>query len=385
MRTGSSKSRCRCYRDHREDRTVHEQDVRGAGLDASVGGGATGYGGRMKLTCRSMIVFACRSAACRPPGKNGGTGGSLPSGGGGPNPGDAHYIAGLAKAAGVDESWGEDVSPKLGIIEEGHPPSALKNLIKQRGAERIGHQIEGKVDWTKDIKNPEDLYDPYQYVTMSALKAKNGGRSTGSFNMEHPEISNSRLRQAFEDGTVAEFAKTYKAVTGIPLETVVVATMQQAWGGNFGGPLCREMMLSARRVLPMHGDVGQLASYWHERGSSPMSSGLVDRVMKHIYKNTQDDLKRRGVDEVTVIRGVRQSAPVGGEGQIQLRPVSSFCVSRGTASSFGGRGIQLTIPRDRILSTSSSGFGCSFEHEVLVLGGTYQAKFGSPYDLTVDG
>jgi hypothetical protein len=327
------------------------------------------------LRCTSDIVFACNAAACRPPGKNGGTGGSLPS-----TPGAKGYIAGVYRAAGIGAGFEDPVSPKLRVISEGHPPSAVKNALKQNGAVRVGKQIEGKVNWSKDISDPDALSDSYGYVTSSAMADEGGAKFLTIFS----EISGSKMREAISSGNGAEFAQRYKEITGIPLESVVVAAMQQGWGGNFGGPLCRDIMKAAGRLLPMNGTASPSNPVWDNRGVSPLSTRLIGRVVKQVYRNTQGDLKRLKVKEVTLVRGVNTGHPEDGPVNVELRPLSSWTVSSRTASHFGGRGYSVTVPASRVFSTSSSGFGCSFEHEVILLGGTYPATSGNPIDLVVD-
>lgn len=330
------------------------------------------------LRCTSDIVFACNAAACRPPGKNGGTGGSLPS-----TPGAKGYIAGVYRAAGIGAGFEDPVSPKLRVISEGHPPSAVKNALKQNGAVRVGKQIEGKVNWSKDILDPAALSDSYGYVTLSAMEGKTGDSPFSPIGMAG-ELSESKMVAAISSGKGAEFAKLYREITGIPLESVVVASMQQGWGGNFGGPLCRDIMKAAGRLLPMNGTASPSNPVWDDRGVSPLSSRLIGRVVKQVYRNTQGDLKRLKVKEVTVVRGVNTGHPEDGPVNVELRPLSSWSVSSRTASYFGGRGYSVTVPASRVFSTSSSGFGCSFEHEVILLGGTYPATSGNPIDLVVD-
>jgi hypothetical protein len=283
------------------------------------------------------------------------------------------------------------VTPKLGMPDGGEA-WAVKNVVKQNGAVRVGKQLEGKVDWQKDVPDVRTLDDVFGYVTRSALDAKYGN-TAGPMS---PWRLHEEFRAAHASGPKAmeRFSAMYKEVTGIPLETLVVARMQQAWGAEFGGPICREMMRSVQRLLPMQGDV---ASTPEAFGELTLSTRVIDKVVKQVYRNTQSDLKRLKVDEVTLLRGTGDSATSGRrpsqepdngsfDMDVSLRPLSSYATQPNTVTMFS-RGVYLSTKfrREQIFAMSSSGFGCLPEDEVIVLGGTYPSTVGNdPYDLVVD-
>jgi len=97
------------------------------------------------------------------------------------------------------------------------------------------------------------------------------------------------------------------------------------------------------------------------------------------YDVTQEFFKSQSITEVQLFRGFRTSAgglkgSVGTKVQVQMRPLSSFSLNRGTASNFAGQGsnsvmVAGVIPIENILSTSLTGVGCQSEREVVVIGG----------------
>lgn len=329
------------------------------------------------LRFRSQIVFACLDASCRPP-RSGGTGGSRPS-----TPGSRRYLTGLG--------YDGPVTAKL-AMPDGGESWGVKNVVKQNGAVRVGKQLEGKVDWQKDVQDYRELDVVFDYVTRSAMQSKHGD----AFDDNAVYRLWEEFRVAHQSGpqAMARFSALYKETTGIPMETLVVARMQQAWGAEFGGPMCRDMMRSAQRLLPMSGEVAGTPT---AMGGHSFSPRLIDRVVKQVYRNTQTDLRRLKVDEVTLVRGTGDSATAGRrplqdpdnqsfDMDVALRPLSSYATQPRAAKMFGG-GVYLStrFKREQIFALSSSGFGCLPEDEVIVLGGTYPSTVGNdPYDLVVD-
>jgi hypothetical protein len=121
-------------------------------------------------------------------------------------------------------------------------------------------------------------------------------------------------------------------------------------------------------------------------------------VLRTMYKNTQDDLARMGVKELTLYRGVYhaegdETMPDGVyRGEFKTHPIASWSSHFNTAKSFaatsyadaavenGGEGGQAVImaakiPASRILSTSRTGLGCLNEYEFTVLSKGGSGKF----------
>lgn len=95
------------------------------------------------------------------------------------------------------------------------------------------------------------------------------------------------------------------------------------------------------------------------------------------YENTQDTLKRLGIKELYLYRGVKTYASTADNAgphftNAVLQPASSFSTKFSTASSFGGGDdivLLAKVPASRILGCSVTGYGCRREEEFVVLGG----------------
>lgn len=93
------------------------------------------------------------------------------------------------------------------------------------------------------------------------------------------------------------------------------------------------------------------------------------------YHETQDFFAQHGIEHVFLSRGMKTqkglAPPAEGAQPLKLQPASSFSANYATARSFAGSGgaVFLTkVPVSQVLSTYLTGYGCSSEHEVVVLG-----------------
>lgn len=93
------------------------------------------------------------------------------------------------------------------------------------------------------------------------------------------------------------------------------------------------------------------------------------------YHETQDFFAQHGIEHVFLARGMKTKKslahPAEGAQPLKLQPASSFSVNYSTAKQFAGNGgaVFLTkVPVSQVLSTYLTGYGCSSEHEVVVLG-----------------
>lgn len=123
---------------------------------------------------------------------------------------------------------------------------------------------------------------------------------------------------------------------------------------------------------------------------------FMRRVARAMYEETQEQLAKAGIKEVSVHRGVNfgqrgDKSPEWFEqlkrGSAVTRPISekvlsSWSSSSGVASKFaviGGRGqaclIGATIPARQVFCTARTGMGCLNEYEFVLFGGNGSAKF----------
>ncbi|HUV11473.1 MAG TPA: hypothetical protein VMX12_10885, partial [Acidimicrobiia bacterium] len=106
--------------------------------------------------------------------------------------------------------------------------------------------------------------------------------------------------------------------------------------------------------------------------------------LRATYGETQAQLRKAGVTEMTLTRGTRsmgQSFREPESRDIEMNPMSSWSADPGEAEVFGVDGYMWvsTIPAARIVSLPPSGPGCASEFEVVVMGGSGTAV-GIPSD-----
>ncbi len=98
-------------------------------------------------------------------------------------------------------------------------------------------------------------------------------------------------------------------------------------------------------------------------------AGLQDFALAQ-YHETQAHFKKMGISEVYVARGMKIQHSGGPDlVNLKLQPASSFSANFGTAQSFaGGASMYFSkVPASQVLSSYATGFGCTNEHEVVVL------------------
>lgn len=99
------------------------------------------------------------------------------------------------------------------------------------------------------------------------------------------------------------------------------------------------------------------------------------------YELTQEELAAEGIDELVLYRGMgglnvseilgRDANAWGDRVAIELQPASSFSAAYDTAYNFSGSHesgiIAVRVPRERILGSARTGFGCLSEEEFVVM------------------
>lgn len=105
--------------------------------------------------------------------------------------------------------------------------------------------------------------------------------------------------------------------------------------------------------------------------------------LRHMWANTQRRLAAAGLDEVDLYRGQSIPADAIGDGplarieSVGFQPMSSFAADFGTARSFGpyrpdadrlGLLASVRVPRERVIGSANTGYGCLDEWEFVILG-----------------
>jgi len=111
----------------------------------------------------------------------------------------------------------------------------------------------------------------------------------------------------------------------------------------------------------------------------PPAKSLTQRTLLRVtYNETQAKLKKWGIKEVRLHRGVTFDTPLkvreGKHTSIRTNVLSSWSINADVAQEFakrGGNGVVFSsvVPANRIFSFPMTGLGCLTEGEVVILGG----------------
>lgn len=177
----------------------------------------------------------------------------------------------------------------------------------------------------------------------------------------------------------------------------LVKALVSTWAGSSGdsNALSVAVQLAVRDVFDMKsGDLemkalGTLKDHTEDEAYKAAANmlGIDTKGMKNMdgikaglrefvgaqYRSTQTWLKEQGIKHVSVFRGMRvgvgSAKPTMTD--LKLQPASSFSTNLGTAKSFsGGHTVFMArVPAAQVLGSYLTGFGCSNEHEVVLLAG----------------
>ena len=177
----------------------------------------------------------------------------------------------------------------------------------------------------------------------------------------------------------------------------LASNMIQAWASSSGDHHARSVanQLAIRDVFGMHPDdvetkafhifnggntseedvYKQAASEYGIKVDTParlesFKAGCRDFALAQ-YHETQDHLKKLGISEVSLVRGMKVGSSTTGatHGDLKLQPASSFSTAHSTAHGFaGGHSLFVVkVPASQVFSSFVTGFGCTSESEVVVL------------------
>ena len=124
---------------------------------------------------------------------------------------------------------------------------------------------------------------------------------------------------------------------------------------------------------------------YEEDLSNRINEGGRQPIIRAMYDKTQEELKAAGIESMVLYRGLQSATSaettletkrhsLREEARLDQSALASWSVSPSVAQDFtygkGSRGIVIAavFPRERILSTAQTGFGCLFEGEVVVIG-----------------
>ena len=136
-----------------------------------------------------------------------------------------------------------------------------------------------------------------------------------------------------------------------------------------------------------HLDAGDIA-YMERRRED--GDKVFRRFLQAQYDLTQEMFKEMGIERITVYRGIKNKTDRAGRDlksrRSVMRPLSACTTSPGVAYQFAtehhshpaGAIYEIVVPVTKVLSTWVTGFGCTSEEEVVVLGGANTATAVDP-------
>ena len=106
------------------------------------------------------------------------------------------------------------------------------------------------------------------------------------------------------------------------------------------------------------------------------SDALVEKLLRAMYANTQEKLEAAGINDLMLMRGQylpsevtnEMAKHVGEVANITGNALESWTCNPETAQSFGTTVIAQRIPKERVIGSARSGFGCLGEWEFVVIG-----------------
>jgi uncharacterized protein (DUF2267 family) len=211
-----------------------------------------------------------------------------------------------------------------------------------------------------------------------------------------------RLRNKFsEPPTIAVADLGHEVDMDDPYE-IIAAGLVDAWAAASADSNPKSIALQrtvARRfnlrenILDSAGRI----SNWDADDFLERYGDIFDAFVDSVYDQTQKYLKAKGVDRLTLYRGVswkdepdempedlEDGDPYAWVATVATNPLSSFSLDLDTGLLFArvdestGRLLTVTVPRERVFSTFITGPGCTNETEIVVLGDTVDALVIKP-------
>jgi len=165
-------------------------------------------------------------------------------------------------------------------------------------------------------------------------------------------------------------------VTGIPKDIIYGHIKQWAKTSADHHPVSMMIQLLSKSIFNLenskidHLDETSRKQAVNRISNDEETKETIIKLLKAQYDETQKLLKKKGIKNLHVYRGVGNS--YNGQSKVNLQPLSSFSLERVVAKNFGKNIIQTIVPAEKVFSCPLTGFGCTKETEVVVLGGEYE-------------
>lgn len=252
------------------------------------------------------------------------------------------------------QTAGQVVHPSAEKQTSGSGAQAKANI-----AAALADRLDNKADWElfrKYLAQPRSFdYNESGYGSQGVDLGVNTGVKVSAW-----EDTTKEYRAKMLQGAVSARVSQWAASSGDSNQTAVL--MQHAVKEEFGvtghpAPTVSEATYQGfLEVWPQVGD-------WYKR------------VARAMYDNTQADLKKAGITEVAVYRGMHFGAynkpewvKHGTDGPAHLQPANSWSTQLSTSQAFASGDTMLvaTFPAEAVLGSAYSGFGCLTEFEYVI-------------------
>lgn len=206
----------------------------------------------------------------------------------------------------------------------------------------------------------ERLKDSGSFQKVSAMYDKIGGHGTSTKTLQAALISKWAGTSADSDSLAQAMQMVTRDVFGMDHSDV----------NEIGNAKLPSSSSDVDKLYSLAGKQLLGAAYDHSTQGPVVQAALKDFI-KAQYSNTQEYFKAAGVKELYLVRGMKvgSSSATAHLIGLKLQPASSFSANLGTARSFAGQHTLylVKVPVSQVLGTYRTGYGCTNEHEVVVL------------------
>lgn len=259
-----------------------------------------------------------------------------------------------------------------------------------------GHQHVDTSDWEPASSGSSSKFTKGMLAAYNALNAV----STGSAQDNKKLVTQALNKRLAGSAHFQHLQKQYQQMHGLQgvhkgsLASRLVQQWAHSSGDHHAGSVAAQ--LAVRDVFKMDPDKVETKAFhylqnnteeetWHHAAQElgiktdtpealeSFKAGMRDFALAQ-YHETQEFFKSKGMTHLYLTRGMRMGQP--GEGsqparkvKLKLQPASSFTVNHATAKSFSS-GFSLffvKVPVEQVMGSYMTGFGCTGEHEVVVL------------------
>ena len=232
----------------------------------------------------------------------------------------------------------------------------MLSLKKQLKAKSVGDAVGNKKLVEKSLQ--EHLKDKKHF---QALKAMFNATSGSDHDLERRLIQTWASNSGDSNSLSCALQIACQDAFALPEDAITKQQLHSATGTTTD-----KLMHLAASNLGMHTSTAEEAK--------AVRQGFQEFVQGQ-YENTQKMFKDMGQTHVMVARGMKDKPGpehfTAKPANVKLQPASSFSANYNTASSFAGSTGTVylcKIPVSQVLGTYLTGFGCTGEHEVVVLG-----------------